>query len=301
MALVLIIFFFFSYVADSAAQQSHIKRDTVWRLEKYEAVDDAVLGIWPHELRIADAVEVKKLRNLFGFSYIFFNVNHDSAKFKMFNVAGFTPDRIMVQLTSQNFRERISSFKDVYAYYIDEPFENNHSIEGMKDFINKNSPGSLFIISGYRRTAGLTKLVSESDGVMFSSYKHWWQCFPGIWCTWPVDMDQRPDWSDMKERYGNKSFVNWVGSHRDTLEYFDLLEHAAGLSLQGIWLYQYQDPHNSEKNMYKLSDAAWTAGYLHKYERKYVYEYTCNSSKYTDCEWTLSKINITNNTRKASP
>jgi hypothetical protein len=108
---------------------------------------------------------------------------------------------------------------------------------------------------------------------MYSSYKHWWQCLPGVWCSWPTDYDQRPDWTDMQKRYGEKSLSNWVGAHRDTTDYEELLQHASELGLNGIWLYQYQDPVNSEKNLLKLADAAWSAGYMHKFERKYIREY----------------------------
>jgi hypothetical protein len=285
-------------VQDASAQEFHVQNDTVWQFENYQTREGFVIGIWPHEARLTDAAEISKLNNLFGFSHIYFNVDHGDAKFKMMNESGFERDKIMVSLSPEVFRERINEFKDVYAYYIDEPNERNKQTEGVKEFIDSVSPGSLYIISGYRRTSPFTKLVAGSDGVMFSSYKHWWHCFPGVWCPFPVNYDQRSDWTDMKERYGNKSFSNWVGAHRDTTDYEELLEHASILNLKGVWLYQYEDPVNSEKNLFKFSNAAWAAGFMQKFERKYIYEYRCSAEKRSECDWVLHEIHRTDEIRE---
>jgi hypothetical protein len=299
MIILIVICFNISLLAvQDSVSNYHERTDTIWRLQNYAAKEGFIIGIWPHELRIENAAEAERLHKYFGFSHIFFNVNHGKEKYGMLNKVGFPPERIMVQLVSGNFRERVKEFRNVYAFYIDEPYENDLSIEGVREFIEEYSPNSLFITSGYRRNSGLNRVVNEADGVMFSSYKHWWQCLPGIWCTWPVDMDQRPDWTDMKERYGDKSFTNWTGSHRDTLEFYDLLEHASDLNLKGVWLYNYQDPHNSEKNLLKFSDAAWSAGYMHKYERKFLYKYRCYNKSPEDCNWELYDIQSTDEMRK---
>jgi len=281
--------------------------DTVWVFDHYKANPEYIVGIWPNSLRTLSADKISELKSRFGFEYIALEIPTDLNRFNLIKSSGFPPDRIMVTFQPANLEQKTREFGKIYAYYLDEPNERGFSIDGLREIINKNAEGSEFIISGYRRTSNLIGMVSESDGVMFSSYVHWWQCFPNVWCAWPYDDDQRDDWTDMKERYGEKSFMNWIGAHRDTLEYNDLLKHAADLSLKGIWFYQQLDEKNSDKNILDFCFAAWKNSFMKRYERKYIYEYTCISS---DCSsfnkndsgtWVLTNIRTTEEIRIVSP
>jgi hypothetical protein len=278
-----ILFIPFYLLHPQETEENHTRTIEHWITDGFEAEENTIVGIWSKDLRLKSAEELIKLKNQYGFNYIYVNIHIDSATVNLLLNSGYSRDRMMVQIIPENYQEKIKEFGTVFAYYIDEPNERGFSISGVKEFIDMHAPGSLYIISGYRRTSGLNSFVKESDGVMFSSYKHWWNCFPGVWCPWPENTDQREDWTDMLERYGEKSFMNWVGAHRDVEDYPELLLHAADLKLPGVWLYQYQDELNSDENLLKFSEAAWAAGYLKKYMRKFIYEYRCTHPGGSEC------------------
>ncbi len=273
-----------------------VKDVTSWALDHYEAQSGVIVGIWPHNARMQNSTEISKLKNKYGFNYILLASAYDLTKFNLILNSGFARNNIMAQILPNNFQQKTYQYGSIYAYYVDEPSENGYSMAGIRDAINNNAPGSKLIISGYKRTYGLDGYVSTSDGVLFSSYKHWWECLPGVWCSWPVDPDQRPDWTDMKNRYGNKSFMNWVGAHQDLSEYPVLLGHSANLGLPGVWLYQLEEVDNSEDNILSFCYNAWASGYLRRFERKYIYEYRCSYPNPCDCDrslpdgWYLYKI-----------
>jgi hypothetical protein len=218
------------------------------------------------------------------------------AKFNLILNSGYLRNNIMALIKPANYEQRISELGSIYAYYVDEPCEDDLSIVGMRDAINNYANGSKFIISGYKRTSELGSYVSQADGIMFSAYDHWWECLPYIWCDRPINTDQRSDWTDMRYRYGSKSFMNWIGAHRDLQDYDLLLGHSVNLGLPGVWLYQYQDVDNSEENILAFCYNGWVSGYLRRFDRKYIYEYRCLYPDPCDCDrsvpdgWYLYKI-----------
>ncbi|MFH1197315.1 MAG: hypothetical protein V1720_16570 [bacterium] len=247
---------------------------TVWKVDHYSPIDGKIVGIWAQTSRLQNAVTISKLKNKFGFNYLF--MGGDQAQFDLILNSGYSNDKIMVGISPGDYDSRIQQFGTVHAYYIDEPYERGYSIDvmnGIRNAINNYAPGSKLIISGYRRTASLREYVNSSDGILFSSYKHWYEILPGVWVSWPVDPDQRPDWRDMRNRYGEKSFLNWIGAHLDFSEYPDLLACARSLSLPGVWLYQLQEGEDSDDNILGFCHAAFNNGYLKAFVRKYIYEY----------------------------
>ncbi len=233
-----------------------------------------------------DSIEISKLKNKYGFNYILFANEFDLTKFNLVSNI-FSPNKIMAQIFPESFQQKTSQYGSIYAYYVDEPYERGYSMAGIRDAINTNAPGSELIISGYRRTYGLDAYVLNSDGVLFSSFIHWWECLPGVWCSRLINTDQRSDWTDMKNRYGNKSFMNWVGAHEDFSEYSELLGHSANLGLPGVWLFQLLEVENSEDNILSFCYNAWANGYMRRFERKYIYEYRCYYPNPCDCDRSL--------------
>ena len=89
---------------------------------------------------------------------------------------------------------------------------------------------------------------------MFSSDEHWYKVnLPGCYTNmgwgedyenymwWAGDYDQRPDWSDMKTRYGSSKFsMTWINT-KEITEFDDLFGHAKNLGLNGVWVYGYTD------------------------------------------------------------
>lgn len=86
-----------------------------------------------------------------------------------------------------------------------------------------------------------------------------------------MNPDQRSDWTDMRNFYGSKFSMTWIGAHMDLSEYNDLLGHAANLGLEGVWLFQALDDTDdgSENNIATYCDQAWKHGWLTKYVHIY--------------------------------
>ncbi len=240
-----------------------------WKFDHYEQVPGKTLGVWPSDYSIS---YLTMLRSKLGYSGILIAPNQ--TQYNNAVSAGFK--KIMISLTSALVDKRykeIKNFGNVYAYYVDEPADQNHSIEGIKNAINNLGLNSLFIISGYKRTGTLNEDVNRADKVMFSSYKHWYVVFPGIWVSWPVDNDQTPDWSDMQRRYGNKFSMTWINTI-ETTEFDTLFAHAQNLGLTGMWVYSL-DGHKKDQ-FGNISNTAFHYSFLKIFLRKWYDVYKCN-------------------------
>ena len=281
-----------------------------WGIDHYRAKHGKIVGIWARNSRLQNTRTISRLRTKFGFNYIFFAGDH--ATFNLIRNSGYSNKNIMIGVSPNDYSARIQQFGAAYAYYNDEPYERGYSIDvmtGMRNAINNYAPGSKLIISGYRRTSGLGDYVSRSDGILFSSYTHWYQIFLGVWVSWPVDRDQRPDWRDMKDRYGDKSFMNWIGAHKDLSEYSDLLSTSRSLSLPGVWLYQLDESEDSDDNILSFCNAAFHNGYMSIIAKKYIYEYhakkinhnALDSTNPNDEGWYLYKIRIMKDIKEVLP
>jgi hypothetical protein len=205
-------------------------------IKYYEAQDNKIVGIWPHWNRWNNVGKLKELRTRWGFNYVFSYPLTSPPVYSNVLAAGYNPSQIMVFFKPEAGYDYpdLLQFPQSYGYYVDEPSERGYSLSWLSDaknFITNNFPGSQLLISGYKRTSGLTNHVSVSDHVLFSSYKHWWQLL-GIWVACcPENPDQRGDWSDMKNLYGNKFSTTWIGAHMDMSDYGDLIGHAQNLGL----------------------------------------------------------------------
>jgi hypothetical protein len=263
-----------------------------YEFHHFAPVDSKYLGIWPNNNRFNDINRLKELKEKFGISYFFQANSNDESKFSLALQAGFVPSKIMAQILPDSYVSKINMYGDIFAYYMDEPADNNLSIAGIRATLN-NSGLSLvdFIISGYKRGEALQLYVEQTDQVLFSSYQHWREILPGIFVSWPVNQDQRSDWTDMKNLFGNKFSMTWVGAHKDGNEYNDLLGHAKNLNLRVVWYYQFQDltDNYSNDNLYNFCQAAWEAGYLKRFSEKIRLEYRCIShTTYYPCQCSIS-------------
>jgi hypothetical protein len=133
----------------------------------------------------------------------------------------------------------------------------------MKAWLKTYYVNALFIISGYKRNSNLINYTNLlADKVLFSSYIHWRNIL-GIWISWPVDPDQRSDWTEMKDLFGNKFSLTWTSAYNDLSEYNQLLGHAKNLGLTGIWLYQYNEGVEADdNNINSFCLAAVSGGFL---------------------------------------
>jgi len=215
-------------------------------LKYYEAAEGKIVGIWPPRSTWIDIQKLKELHYYKGFNYIFADPDNDPPVYNTIIASGYRPSEIMLSFSSQGeyVYQSLSQFPQSWAYYIDEPADEDvpfSYLNEAKQFVNTNFPGSHIVMSGYKRNSQLTNYASIFDDIMFSSYDHWW-IFLGIWFSCcPVDPDQRSDWTDMKNLFGSKFSMTWIGAHKDLSDYDELLGHAQNLGLSKIWLYQFSE------------------------------------------------------------
>ena len=230
----------------------------------YTPAEGKIIGIWPHPNRYNDIIRLKELKYKWGFKYIVFSIGHN--EFNLLKQVGYDPQsNIMMSFEGYNYMNT-SEYDQCWAYCLDEPEYKNislNTVQAIKTWFNTNFPNAPFISSGYKRNSYLKDLTNNiADQVLFSSYVHWWEIL-GVWLSWPVNPDQRSDWTDMKNLFGSKFTMTWVSANQDLSDYNDLVGHAANLGLSGIWLYNH--PPISEvddNNLESFCGNAANRGYL---------------------------------------
>ncbi|MGE5679316.1 MAG: hypothetical protein ACM34K_00410 [Bacillota bacterium] len=243
---------------------------TEWVFDHYEAIPGKVMGIWPRNARY-NGERLKQLHYKWGFNYLLF-CRQDN-EFNLAAASGFPAENLLVQVLPNNYQANMDKYKNsIYGYYCDEPCENGYDFNAMSTYRSNIAPETKWITSSFRRISCTNSIVNSADYILFSSYVHWWQILPNVWVSYPVKPDQRPDWSDMKSRFGNKFQMTWIGAHMDASEYSNLTGHAANLGLKGLWLYQLEDATDdaSDDNLSQYCYWAWRNGFLKRFERKYI-------------------------------
>lgn len=232
----------------------------------YEPVDGKIIGIWPHKNRW-NFQKLKELKYRWGFNYItFWPLLYGRDKFDTLKQLGYNPlTNMMMILQIGNFQDA-AKYENCWGYFLDEPSDRRipfHSVQNMRTWLKKKFPTGLFIISGYKRNSDFINYTNSfADIVTFSAYIHWRKVL-GIWISWPINTDQRSDWTDMKNLFGNKFSMTWVSANNDLSEYSRLLGHAKNLDLKGVWLYQWSDgPEADDNNINSFCNAAASNGFL---------------------------------------
>ncbi len=222
---------------------------------------------------------METLRTKWGFSGLLIPAEQD--KYDNAITAGYSLSNLMINVGGVAVANRLSTishYGDAYAYYVGEPADEGTPIQEVRESLNTLGFSSLFVIDGYKRTYELDVDVSISDVVMFSSYMHWYEIGPRIWVSWPEDDDQRPDWTDMQDRYYGAFSMSWI-STKEVAEYNDLFGHAQNLGLTGVWIYGYKE-HDLPVAHYNdefpnICAAAYSHGYLRQFIRLFYMKYQC--------------------------
>lgn len=230
----------------------------------YEPIEGKIVGILPHENKWNDIEKLKELKYRWGFNYIIFwtGLGHD--KFNMAKQVGYLPSLSIMRIVEPVDYLDAVQYDECWAYYLDEPADRNvpfNTVQTMKAWLKTCFPNASFIISGYKRNFNLINYTNLlSDKVLFSSYIHWRNIL-GVWISWPVDTDQRSDWTDMKNLFGNKFSMTWTSANSDLSEYNQLLGHALNLGLEGVWLYSLGQEAD-DNNFNSFCVAAVNSGFL---------------------------------------
>jgi len=260
------------YLSLSVTLLSQTSAEFTWS-NYYEPIENKIVGIWPHNSRFLDVERLKELRYRWGFNHALLARSLGLSYYQKLTEAGYDSTNIMKQIKQDTYRENVEDLPPLWAYFIDEPAEEGENLtvwNSYTDWIKSNNPTTKIVISGYKRDEFLEGYVTAiSDYVMFSSYKHWVK-FLGFWMpAFPEDQDQRDDWEDMKNLFGNKFSLTWVGAHRDydnPFEYNDLLAKAKQLQLSGVYLYQLEPMESevSDANLESFANAASINGFSNK-------------------------------------
>lgn len=209
-----------------------VKERISGEFDHYEAKPGKIFGVWPHDDR-KNPNGFNELRNKWGFNYIFYQ--HSNSLPNQFNQilqAGYSRNNIMAGISEEWHQFIINTYPNLYAYNMDEGRHRGWSYNGIREFINANSPGSYFIIGDYCPINWeLSDWVWHSDYIMYSAYEHFTQIFD--WCL-DIGYDQISGWNGFKAQYGNKSIANWISTQDDQDEYRDLLRRARNLGLTGV-------------------------------------------------------------------
>lgn len=232
----------------------------------YTPVNGKIIGIWPHPDRYNDISRLKELKYKWGFSYVVYWFPMGNNAFNLLKQVGYDPGtNIMMNVEGSDYTNA-AQYDKCWGYFLDEPEYKNISlstVQTIKSWLNTNFPNVPFLSSGYKRDSYLKDLTYNiADQVLFSAYIHWWEVL-GAWISWPVNPDQRDDWTDMKNLFGSKFTMTWISANQDLSEYNVLIGHALNLGLTGLWLYN--DPNSPEvddNNLETFCSNAADRGYL---------------------------------------
>ena len=266
MKILLKIFFLWTFLVYPAGELFPQNVTYVYNWYKYyEPVEGKIVGIWPPGGIWNDIQLVKDVKYRWGFNYITFWPGLELDKFNMAKQVGYLPSTSMMMIIEQSNYLDVAQYEECWAYYLDEPADRNipfNTVQTMKVWLKTDYPNAPFIISGYKRNSDLIHYTNLlADKVLFSSYIHWWK-FLGLWTSWPINIDQRSDWTDMKNLFSNKFSMTWISKNDDLSEYIQLLNHAKNQGLEGIWLYHYSPDLVDEDNVNSFCEAAVSGGFL---------------------------------------
>lgn len=276
----------------------------VWELHHFEPVANRSIGIWPHNSRFTNLQKFQELTNKYGFKYLLFADAHGS---ELYNIAinnGFSNDRIVAQVFPNSFATKLATYGGIKAYYVDEPVYNSYDFIGMRLYFNayciaQGLTNTQFYMGDFDRTSLFNTYSNYADQVFYTSYDNRVEILPGVWVT--ESDDQRPSWTDMRNRYGTKFNNTWVSANEDAEEFYSLLGHASNKNINTVWYFQLEDNSDltSNHNISEFCESAWYNGYLRKFDEKIKIEYKCNqhfgqntlncSASNPECIWIVNR------------
>jgi hypothetical protein len=305
-----------------------------WGTHHYEPKAGKVLGVCPWDYSLSNW---QTLKNKWGYSGAYCG---DASQYDL--VTGpnmnFSNNNILYNINytwynRQELIDKLNSRPALY-YYIDEAVNHGCGInEGKRlyqaweipDIASEaHSRGSYFVSSGYKYCDHMAYLTTYCDIIMYSGYHEWYRSvLPGCNTNmgWSPDTenlwikgqsDQRPAWTEWKNRYGSKYSMTWINTFEIT-EFSTLFGHAANLGINKVFVYGAGDPDNNHgagpvphwnDQWENISYAAWLGGYLRRFEVYLDIYWKCSGG--CDCDpddpdagWYIDEIHETYTIREA--
>lgn len=235
--------------------------------KRYEAAEDKIVGIWPHNDRIKSPERLKELKDRWGFNYILLAAVYGKKEKLLVNNAGFDSLHIMHQIylpdliNNKEFVIRnIKNIGKIWAYYFDEPISREQSYIQFLLLITELSnsglyPHAKFIVSELDEKKA-ARVLRIADGIMYSGYGN----------KEEMGLDQVKTWTEWKEYLGEKFSLTWISSDQDSGEYRTLLKAARDLGFNSIWFYALEPINKGEEvndsNYEKFCEAAVEYGFM---------------------------------------
>lgn len=235
--------------------------------KKYEAAEEKIVGIWPHNDRIKSPERLKELKDRWGFNYILLAAIYGEKEKSFANNAGFDSLHIMHQIyipdlinNKELVLRNIKNVGKIWAYYFDEPISREHSyiqfLDLIKDLSNSGFyPHAKFIVSELDEKKA-ARLLRISDGIMYSGYGN----------KEAMGLDQVKTWTEWKQYLGEKFSLIWISSDQDSNEYLTLFKAAHDLGFNAVWFYALEPIGDGEEindsNYKKFCEAAVEYGFM---------------------------------------
>jgi hypothetical protein len=235
--------------------------------KKYIPADGKVIGIWPHNNRLASAEKLSELKNRWGFNSLLIAAIYGKKEFEMADNAGFESAKILYQIYLPDIQTNrvkvLNSIKEIGkigGYYFDEPISRKQSLPDFLWLLKVLSeegfyPHAQFVMSEINeyRAKQVDFLVDE---IMYSGYG----------TKENLGLDQQKTWIEWKKVLGSKLSMIWISSLEDSDHYRTLFKAAQELEMRGVWFYQLE-PLNSDKecddaNFEKFCEAAVEFGFM---------------------------------------
>ncbi len=296
-----------------------------WELEKYIPVEGKRLGIWFHEDYWNNEF-LNRIRNFYGFSLLAVTWPSDNNppsnminRISLCESVGFYKSTDLMEIidSKNNIWVTHPAIRDFSLHYTDEPLDREQSSDrwSVQDLVTVSNsilgqnPTAKFLVGTPKNqytVFGNTlpdyrSFINQTINsfIMYTDYES--GAFNNI-------NDQSSCWTYFDNYFGNNRVITqWIGLEEDyhgigDIEYGNLLGIANDHGYNQIWLYA-AGTHNIDRiDIY--CGYAFQKRWLKRFERQYIYTYTCFKPNPCDCDrnnltdgWSLPTKTPTQNTR----
>ena len=281
---ILLLIIFFSSGSNFQFQGSLKKEfqvDTIRNIIRFESIKNKKIIIWPTEEIWNDSEKFNELKNYFGFWGVVIKPYRNFINRAV--SAGFDSSEITALYWGVNYTKNVYGLGAVYADETDNNFYKKKLLDYSPDSVRQtfqnlkmNSPVTKFIIGTFKRLrdSSANRIIANEFQSEYMPYSDF-ITYTDYYCNCPNlinQEDQRPAWKEMKDMFGDKFSMVWIGAHKDTLDYSSLFEEANLLGINEVGFYQYQDPNSDFSNIEKFCEIAWQKGWLKKIEEVFIIE-----------------------------
>ncbi|HEX2983520.1 MAG TPA: hypothetical protein VHO28_08270 [Ignavibacteriales bacterium] len=280
-------------IIEPQAQLCGTKTTYGWGVDHFEPMAGKLVGIWPED-GYHSSEHLLLYKNKWG--YLGLVLGADSYEYNEALQAGYLSGNLMLNI-SYPAEWSIDNF-NAGRYNAGEAID--HACNGnagktlysdiqltqMMNYVHTRRPNSVFVIDSYKRCQHMLSAYELTDRIMCSAYNHWYEipgfCNPNMswgpsaeWYNFVEGgIDQRSDWSDMRNYFGIKFSSTWINTY-ELSEFGDLFGYASNLGLSEIWIYA-RDVHQTDQ-FENISLAAWNSRFLRRFDRKYRIEWRCDN------------------------